>query len=267
MSLGMSMGMSMGRNWKFGAWFFLLGHGVALSAQANWDYLVGGAARLRPLGAAFYGQLGYGELLWGEPKPGDFRYGYFRPLLKLQTSGVVTRSDLEFQIYPISFFGIEMWQSESFRLTDISTIDCLQSSCQGVLSRTYMRARLFGGYGPFFLGGSTQWASLRVSSSGLSLADESSVLVGAEGGDQLLSHEAFAGVKVTDRESVGLYLYTDRMATTGNHADHESLYLRVARGAWTYTAGAGLYQSSTQARGMTFYGVIVWTGRSSIELR
>ena len=231
------------------------------------DYSVAVGGRTMPLGAAVSGQLGYGYLLWGEKREGDFRYGYLRPALRLQTSGVVNRAEVSLAIHPISFFGFVLGHSQGVRYTDPYTVDCATAACRGGLQSTFGKARLVLGHDRFFAGGSSRVDYYVPSRRDRPFADETSSLVGKQGGDRLLTFDAFAGVWITPELAAGVLYRAERMIGTGFSNNHESAFARWKRGAWGVAAGAGLYQSSTQSRSPTVYGAIEWTGSPSIELQ
>ncbi|MEK6607992.1 MAG: hypothetical protein AABZ30_10055 [Myxococcota bacterium] len=239
----------------------------AASARADgWDFAAGGGARLLPAAAAGYARAGYGKLLWGARRPGDFRYGYVRPTLTLQTSAVVNRVDAAVAVHPISFVGLAAGHMGSLRLIDTRDVDCDAVACRGLLGTSYLAGHLALGAGRFFAGGDGRLAWMRAPDAARPFVDEVSVLVGDSGGDRMLSGEAFAGARLTPRWRAGALFAVESMLAAGGDSDAETLFAAARAGAWRFTVGAGAYRSTAYERGFTAYVVVSWIGIPSVEL-
>jgi hypothetical protein len=209
---------------------------------------------------------GYGELLWGKRDHGRFQYGYIRPGARIATSAVTHRAEVILDLYPISFFGFRFAHQQALRGSDIDTINCAAVSCRSWLGSTSVKAQAAAGYGPVFAVATLRYAIFEPAVEDRPFADEVSALVGEQGGDNLASIEGVLGYSLDVTKSLGLYYLGERMLGTGNTNNQQSLFGRWKNGEWTYTLGAGMYESVTQPRGFTAYGIVQWSPLSGVAL-
>lgn len=242
-----------------------------LSLAGAFDYAVGGGFRTLPRGAAVAADAGYGQLLWGSHTPGGAAelYGFVRPTLHLQTSGVVNRTDVGLDVFPISILGFSASQGYVARQTKTDTLDCDVLECEGTLAKTRLASHLTLGYGALFAYWdlSREAQSLKSGRRTFAFGDESSALAGAAGGDTLWGSDVGAGLKLAGPWSAGALLSTNAMSTSKSNNTLSALFGRWAEGPWSATACLGIYRSSTQTPAFSAGLALSWTGLPSIALR
>jgi hypothetical protein len=180
-------------------------------------------------------------------------YGFARPVLRLQSSGLVNLYDLRVDLFPISFAGLSLGHSESLRSYDAQKIDCDKVECRGTLKRNYLRVASVLGSQGYFAAATARWDQLSPVRKRGNFYDEQSSLVGAQGGDQLFTWEVYAGKKLFNAHTVGLWYLNLRMLKSAQRSDLESAYYKFDRGEWNLSLGAGTYRSTLQSRAFTAF--------------
>ncbi|MGE4233084.1 MAG: hypothetical protein AB7F43_07125 [Bacteriovoracia bacterium] len=236
------------------------------SAFGAFDYSAGAAARSLPLAASVFGVLGYNQLLWGEKKENEFKYGFGRLSVRLNTSGVVTRPELMGEFYPISLLGFQFGYSISHRATSIDTLDCAAVACRGLLSRSFLGSKLTLGYWKFYLLGFFRADLERPSLKDRPYADEFHALAGKQGGDTVINTEAIFGFRFDESIDAGIYFSEAHFLDSGNSNDLGSIFARKKWDNFRLALGMGMYRSSTQSRAWTTFGAVTWVGKPSLEL-
>ncbi len=247
--------------------FTLLGIFIApnLAFASDPDYHLGFGLLTLPFGSALYGEAGYGLKVWGEHTgPGDIQFGYVRPALRVQSSGVVNHVDAMVDLFPISIFGVTLGISDNSRATDSPEVDCQTAACRGNLLREYARAKLLGGYKDLFGIIRVRYESITPSVQNIPFVDESNVIEGLPGGDQEFSEDFNLGYRVNPKWMVGVYTSWARMVGTGSENNMQDLYVGYRYGKFQGFLGAGVYASSFEARSFSSYLIVEWTGLPSI---
>ncbi|MCM2323520.1 MAG: hypothetical protein NDJ90_09690 [Oligoflexia bacterium] len=237
---------------------FALHAGSARAGQ--FDYSFGAGARSLPLGATLIGDVGYNHILWGANNGRSPFFGYLRPAVKVQTSGVVNRGQVSLGVYPVSFWQLELGYAYSYRATTIDTLDCAVLECGGGLGRAFAGTSLVLARSGFFAGWSSTITALSPTRTEQAFGDESSSLAGAQGGDTLVSHEGFAGYELRPELRAGFLLSRDHMLSSGATSSLNSIFGRLDRGAWAFTLGAGIHESVTRDAGLAVFGMVRWKG-------
>lgn len=249
---------------------------AASPLRAEVDYSLGFGTQTVPRGSGFNAQFGYGQLLWGDNGNGQVLYGYVRPVMKINSSLVVNRAAAEMQLAPLSFVVLSGGALVGNRNFDIATVDCSSVECRGSITGSYTGATLFFGAGPLGGGLQTKTAWLRPlpandllgSSSGATrdFADEFTALAAHAGGDQLVTQQAFVTWRLNEIWRVGSF--TSRQTMTESQAWNRStgVFALKNESPWTFTGGAGIYESITQKPTINLFFEAMWTGVPSIEL-
>ncbi len=248
---------------------------LAASARAGeLDYNVGGGLRSFPWGAAIAGKIGWNEALWGVPPAMDPNaalpspwYGYLRPTLRLQTSGVVAAAEAAGEVFPVAILGFSIGHSSTHRNTTLATLDCGALACDGWLSRTRLSAHGTGGYGAAFVLSDVSVEWLRPSVKDRDFGDEASALAGQMGGDTLVRGEIKIGQRFGDRWSAGLSLVASAMQKQKSDNAEAGVFVNYAPAPWSFGVLAGTYRSSTARPGFTVGAGVSWTPRRSYGLR
>jgi hypothetical protein len=246
---------------------------TASAADGVLDYSAGAGLRTMPWGSAAGFDVGYGFLVWGARTPGQEAssplFGYARPYLRVQSSGVVNRADFGLQVFPISVLGFGVNQGFVQRATELATIDCAAVECEGKLLKTRLSAHLTLGYGPAFLlwdvsseTQTPQGAKTRA------FGDEASSLVGLPTGDTLVSSDAALGAEIDSAWSGGLALSTAAMTESGANNTLLAVFGRWNFApSWSALASVGSYRSSTQQAAFSAGLGLSWRGRPGLGLR
>ena len=237
----------------------------SFSAHADgWDYSGSFGARSLPIGASFFGNGGYGIKTWGENGKDQFIYGYVRPNLIISTSALVNEGDIGVDLYPISFFGVRLGTSQASRNVTLDTLDCSLVACGGGLARNSIEAKLTLGAAAYFMQAIALYENQTPSIKTVPYGDEMTSLAGRAGGDQMLKNELIIGREFEGGYLGGLHFAAARMIASGAHNDEQALLGGYKKGVWAYIAGAGVYESSTQSRGFSAFGLVTWTGLPQI---
>jgi len=242
------------------SFFLLLGCLAPFSVHAQvWDANFDFSARTYPFGAAIGVEGGYGVPIWGDTA--EYKYGYTRVGGRLQSSGVVNTLTGQVEVFPISFWGLQLKSGWGHRqLDDISTLDCTRLECSGSLSRTSLGSPLFWAAGPFF--GRVRLEYTWVASSENTyplLADESTNLRLRGSGDEIRRWDVLAGLKIREDLKAMLFYETNKAQKTESRNETYGAIVRHSWDSHTVYFGTGIYESTTTSPHLQFFGSYVLT--------
>lgn len=241
----------------------------------EWDYNAGFGYRSEPLGVAANATAGFGQTLWdirGQSNaPSGFEkimFGYVRPQLRVQTSGVVNSFDSRLEIFPISIFGLSLGHNSSFRQIDFEGVPCETVTCRGQINRSYLQMQMVGGVSQFVLVGLLRFESLEGEAKGRAqFYDEASSLLASQSGDTLSNIDAALLFKPTDSINFGVLHSRYRFQGSNQKADLNSLIYSHKAGVYQYQAGLGVYNSSiTPKNSPTFFVSMKWIPKASVGI-
>ena len=226
------------------------------------------------------GHLGYGYIFWGQKitpptKFKDVKYGYFRPHVRYLTAGIINRLEARMDVYPISFFGITFGQifshSAIHLLGDSSQktgLDCNSIQCGGLLFRSFLEAKLKGGYDDYFGVLFWRWDFLVNSGSkSKGFADFSSSLTGGGRSDILVTQWIKLARKLPKNWAVGIHLQHNHMTQTRQHAYEEQIFGNFSfLPDWSLGLGLKAMQTPTRKFEMGVGFQLNWNGKTSVEL-
>lgn len=256
----------------------LLGWGLTHGAWVDageWDYNTGIGYRHEPLGLAANATVGFGQTLWDKRGKNSsslskILYGFIRPQIRVQTSGIVNSFDGRIEIFPISLVGLVMGQNVSYRSTDFAGVPCQQVSCQGSVQRSFVMGQAAMGYGDFALISALRLDSLQQSGTqifaGSRFYDESSSLIADATGDSLLSIDLAGIYKVSSAVDAGVLYSLSEFTKSTQRSQLASLIGFYGHGPYKYGAGLGSYSSNLvedSRSSPTFFLSLKWTPRSS----
>jgi hypothetical protein len=246
--------------------------GVDYNASAQAGY---------PWSGNFDSYLGYGFMLWGQKKKDpkvfkDVLYGYIRPNLRFKTSGIANSLEARLDLYPISFVGLTLGQVFSYTnlkiLGDASEktgVDCDTFQCGGLLFRSFMEAKLKGGFQNYFAVFFSR-ADFLVNSGkkARGFVDTSASLVGGGRSDVLTTHWLKVGTKLANPKwAMGVHLERKKMMGTGEEAFQEQIFVSYLKDDWWSFGGAiKAYQTPTKKFVLGAGIQVNWDGRPSLEL-
>jgi hypothetical protein len=230
----------------------LLSFSIAYADVSNsgFDYLIKGGGQTYPLGGIITAQAGYGVKLWeaGPPAEGpQWKYGYLRPAIELQTAGTVNRASAGLEIFPISILGIRGGYGVSQRtLSYVQDFDCSEVMCDETLNYDYLQANLLGGYKSFILSVMGKYEKFTASESVKPFYEEMSYLVGQADHDDLRTLDVFAGFQLSDRWTSGVRGIYQEFVFSQNNSSSMFAVGRYTEGFWQGTLALGQYKSSHQ---------------------
>ena len=112
----------------------------SLKSWAELDYNFKGTLRTYPTGIAATSEVGYGYKLWGS---GDVMYGYIRPGINIQKSGVVNYAGAQLDFFPVSFFGVSYGKTYGKKdHDDFSGFDCVELLCEHSVEKDILKVSL-----------------------------------------------------------------------------------------------------------------------------
>lgn len=222
----------------------------AAVTNSGLDYLVKAGGQTYPLGGLITGQAGYGIKLWEGAPPDEgpqWKYGYLRPTIELQTAGTVNRASAGLEIFPISILGISGGYGLSQRaLSYVQDFDCAQVMCNETLSYSYLQANLMGGYQDYIFSVMGRYEKFTASESIKPFYEEMSYLIAQPDHDDLRTLDVFAGYKLSDRWTTGVRGIYQEFIFTQNNSSSMFAVGRYTEGFWQGTLGLGQFKSSHQ---------------------
>ena len=253
--------------------FLVLIFSICRAAFADWDNQVSFGARTAPFGGTLSGTLGYGINLWGEdPTPNlpengppignvpNWKFGYIRPSLNIQTIGYTSRSQLELDLFPISIVGLTIGQAFHYRFSRASQFDCTTVNCDGYLNRFYVRAQAIAGVADAAL---MVWAQYNWVSTPnpLPMLEETSALLGVQNYDQLASVTAMAMYKIQDQFLIGVLASQQKFINSGTSGFTSLVYANYFKNKFGFFLGVGTYSSTHASLTPTVYGQVQLMGK------
>ncbi|MBN21861.1 MAG: hypothetical protein CL678_11325 [Bdellovibrionaceae bacterium] len=222
-------------------------------------------ARSRPIGALLTAELGVSKTLWGDEND-QWKYGYMRSAVRLETIGVVHRGAVELQLYPISIFGLSLGAQGSYRTFAQSFIDCQSIACRGFLGKLFLENQIILGKGPVFFWSRMRYSHVKHPHDTIKFIDEIGPIIGNAGGDHLLEFHEILGVKLSPQWSTGLYYMHQKMLQNSTYTQHIVGFGQYRWEKWNFLLGTGTYRSSLLPMGLTFISQITYRIHNSVAL-
>lgn len=234
--------------------------GLAGSAFAATDLGLEAGGRTYPLSGTVDVTLGSSLGLWGQRGQGNQPwYGYTRASVRVSTAGAYNAAHGEFEIFPVSIFGISAGGEAANNTSAYRAYDCEVFNCLGPVWRTFIKGSLALGAGPVFLVGRYQLENLKQHpDQSLDFVEPQSGLAGQAEGDQLKTGSGLAGVKFGGTWSIAYaYIWSEMQRRKGVSETHLGL-LMWTRGKWRVVAGGGTFWSDLKAREGTAVFRLEW---------
>jgi hypothetical protein len=209
-------------------------------------------------------ELGYDRLLWGQNEPGQYLYGFLRPVARVTPIAVVNQGEVTLEVYPISFFRIAGGYYASYRAANETGLDCQSIQCEGLLSGPALAASLVFGFGQFV--GFAEARAVRLTSSdSRSFGDEYTSLVGNGPTDTLIAYRGGLGARLSPDLVAGLLASADAMTDSKQDDQLVAGFVRYAKtgSPWKFFAGGGRLSSSTLGTGAQVFFSVAWLGMAS----
>lgn len=238
---------------------------VNYSAFGQVDYDIKAITRSYPLALSFVGTMGYGHKLWGSDS-GPL-YGYVRPSVTVQTSGVINGIGAQIDLFPVSFLGFYAGAKKIFRNTDdLGSYDCAVVVCDGTVNRNYFGAKLGLAGAGFFMFVDGKIEDVEMDNRTGIFAEETSTLLAQNGGDTLTQVTGILGYELTSTLSLGTLIQHSQMDKIKNKSVMSLGITRIKMDNWSFLIGAGQFHTRQKSDHFTVMGLITWTGNKGLQL-
>lgn len=235
------------------------------SVNASVDYNVKAVTRSYPIALSFIGSLGYGYKFWGSDS-GPL-YGYIRPSVYAQTSGVINGLGAQIDFFPVSFLGFYGGSKIIKRGVDeLGSYNCATTICNGTMKRNYFGFKfglaLKGAF--LFIDGKKESAEVK-DRIGV-FAEETGTLLGASGGDDLTQVTSIVGYNLTKTLSIGALVQHSQMKKLKNKSVMSLGITKIDFEPWSITLGAGQFHTRQSSDHFTVLALFSWTGAKGVQL-
>jgi hypothetical protein len=235
------------------------------SVNASVDYNIKAVTRTYPVALSFIGTLGYGYKFWGSDS-GPL-YGYIRPSVYAQTSGVINGIGAQVDFFPVSFLGFYTGAKVVSRGTDeLGTYNCAVTICNGTMNRKYFGFKFALAFKGLFLFIDGKKESAEVKDRIGVFAEETSTLLGQSGGDDLTQVTSIIGYELTKTFSIGALVQHGQMKKIENKSIMSLGITRMNFKPWSITIGAGQFHTRASTDHFTVLALFGWTGSKGVQL-
>lgn len=190
--------------------FLLLLSTNLLAKKEAFDLRYEAFARSNPIGAYARAEAGYSIGLWDAQHPKAPLYGFVRPMVQFQTSGLINTVRGFVEFYPISFFGLYVGKAFMRRdLKSLDNFDCDTSiTCKSSeMTRNIWGAKLALKFGGFFMLNRLQWHTTSVGNNIRNgFAEEQGTVIGTGSKDKLFQFTQVAGYDFNKKHGAGYLL-------------------------------------------------------------
>lgn len=226
---------------------------VSAKEKEGFDLRYEAFARTNPIGAYARAEAGYSFGIWDAKNAKAPLYGFVRPMVQFQTSGLINSVNTFLEFYPISFFGL--YVGKSFMRRDLSKLDNFDCddprlSCKSNnIQRNIWGLKFALKFGNIFMMNRLQWHTTNVKDkASASFADEQGTLIGTGSKDKLFQFVQVAGYDFNPKHGVG-YLYKRNFLA--NARQDSTMAVGLYKRAWkdkddrnyTLMGGPGLFHT------------------------
>jgi hypothetical protein len=273
--------ISSSQTWtRFGCFLLAMGIGMMSSSVGATpfspisDLRLGLNGRTYPVGIQLAGSAGWGQAFWGQAgqkvengKP-NWKYGYARLALNGATSAVVNRVGAEFQLFPVSIFGLGVGWDVGSRNFVPPRVDCSAIDCNGAMTRTYLRMMTFLGAGDFILSLTGRYEELRAPDSKRGrFFDEMTLVTGNSSGESVLTWTPILLYKLNEAWQVGgAWLYSRAIQSGGDSSLYGPVVGYRSNHVFSAVAGVGLNRSPVVPSGIAGFFVLQWMLKAGVGI-
>ncbi len=196
---------------------FLIFIFLSLQSQAFLEKKLSASALYNPVGTGISLGLAYNYKLWGQsdldiektsekpPEKKSWMYGYIRPKVQADISGLINGAAVELQIFPISIFGVTFGSQYIDRhIKKTAYFDCDLVNCENELNRDYWKINLALSYSGFVSLLQYQKDRYQIRDDNQLFMEYSSLLLLSKDQLNLEKKIAFLGHEITDQLTLGL---------------------------------------------------------------
>jgi hypothetical protein len=234
---------------------------------SNLDLSYGVQGRTLPsLGAEFYADSGYNQMLWGKKEtPKDVIYGLIRPSLGASTSVVVNSLKGEIELFPISFLGFAVGRQYLNSNFDFPFFDCEKVTCKGEYQRNYIESKMVLGYQGWVVMGNYKIDTLLSPDKDMPMADWRNVIIG-EPGEEVQTEKKLLVAKFFGNEMIGVLLENTLFEGSRQRKESFAAIYQLRRSNTNYMMGIGAFHTDQQPMGFQFYFRIHHVALPSLKL-
>ena len=199
----------------------------------------------------------------------EVMFGYIRPELALQSSGVVNTAMAKIDFNPISFVNFYVGKSITNRdYEEFDTFDCSTLICTSKVDRTIYGARMVAKHGSFFyLIGLKYFSNKLEDSLSGDYVDEIATLVHTGRKSILRQSEHIFGYNVNEDLTLG---YLGVLSKMRNNDQESAMHLLFGnykfKPKWDATVGAGIFNTRFDANVGTIFTMVSWTPEKGLPL-
>lgn len=215
--------------------------------------------------------VGFGQKLWeAKGKKKKYLYGFIRPSVAVQTSGLVNSLRGELSLYPVSFIRLYAGYDHTWRETEnIPTFNCENEVCDGTVSRRYIGAKMAMAYKGYFLTFHYQLIRNQFQNANelRPFVDERTTLLVADEKSYVQALELFLGYNINAKWSSGVLGVLNQIR--GEKA-YTAMLMPFARYQWSkkwaVVFASGVFRSRFKSDHPSGLALIEWTGRKGLKL-
>ncbi|MFT6069036.1 MAG: hypothetical protein ACJAT2_003679 [Bacteriovoracaceae bacterium] len=235
------------------------------SVNASVDYDIKAVTRTYPVALSFIGTLGYGYKFWGSDS--GPMYGYIRPSVYAQTSGVINGLGAQVDFFPVSFLGFYGGSKIVKRGVDeLGSYNCAIIICNGTMKRNYFGFKFGLAFKGAFLFIDGKKEEAKVDDRIGIFAEETGTLLGQSGGDDLTQVTSIVGYELTKSLSIGALVQHSQMEKLKNKSVMTLGITRMNFKPWSITIGAGQFHTRQSSDHFTVLALFGWSGSKGVQL-
>lgn len=244
----------------------LMGIFFTFSLQAQLDYKALTLYRTYPSSFTVNGVVGYSIPFY---KQSDIVFGYVRPSVELQTSGVVNSGILKLDFNPISFVNFYVGVSHHNRNYEkFDTFDCEEVVCSSKLNRKLYGGRIALAYKKLNYVLALKYYDTTIEGEYKGEYVETLGYLLHEGKRSVfMQTEHILAVKLNDELTLG---YLGFLGTMRNNKQNTQMHLLFGKKEiwdnWNYTIGLGVFNNRDDAKIGTFLGMLTWAPEKGLPL-
>lgn len=230
----------------------------------RYDYNAQAVFRSYPQGAAVDATGGAAWEIW---KARGIFYGYVRPSISFQTSGVTNQLTTQIDIFPISFFGFfigKSWNKRDYE--KFATFDCDAINCSGQVRRTFVGHKMALAFHNFFLLSTWKISRVEMTDRAGVFADVTASLLARSHYDQLLSGQVALGYKWNETHSFGALYIHNNMKYLDNTSKMWMGFHRYSWKNYSFMSSLGIMHSRLDQKVGSALFIFKWTPEKGLPL-
>lgn len=241
---------------------FILFAGFLAQAEINYSLNLG--LRSKPLNLNIIGQAAYDGMLWGERKPGDPLYGYYRAGIR---GGGSPTAAVFFQVAPIAPLIFEVQKGIAKRFFTKNSFNCDSVDCEGQVDRTDYLVKFGLAHNDFVLMGQVNWRDIKTEDSNQAIALELENFLVTPGTHNYFEAITLVGYKLPDDRLAGILLSSGQISNGHQRFTSGYAVYRFKWNDYSVMSGVGSYKSDyNRMTGVSLIFTLTRTWGESLSL-